>query len=75
MPGYSREEKAEIARQHVIPRQLRENAVEGLVYFENSGIETMISYSNELGVRGLERDIAKSCRKIARIGRKEVVNK
>ena len=75
MPGYSREEKAEIARKHVIPRQLRENAVEGLVYFENSGIETMISYSNELGVRGLERDIAKSCRKIARIGRKEVVNK
>jgi len=75
VPGYSREEKAEIARQHVIPRQLRENAVEGLVYFENSGIETMISYSNELGVRGLERDIAKSCRKIARIGRKEVVNK
>ena len=54
---------------------MRENAVEGLVYFENSGIETMISYSNELGVRGLERDIAKSCRKIARIGRKEVVNK
>jgi ATP-dependent Lon protease len=73
VPGYSREEKLEIANNHLIPLQIKENGVEGLALFENDGLKEIIQYSNELGVRGLERSISKICRKIARKGTKELV--
>lgn len=73
VPGYSREERAEIARAHLIPRQVRENGVEGLAEFDGGAVGQLVERSREPGVRSLERDIAKICRRIARRGRRELV--
>lgn len=67
-PGYLEEEKIEIARQFLIPRQLHEHGLEesGL-RLEDDALKTLIrDYTYEAGVRNLEREIAKVCRKIAR---------
>jgi ATP-dependent Lon protease len=68
LPGYTEEEKVEIARRHVIPRQL---AAHGLrpenVEFSEEALQEMIRhYTREAGLRNLERDIAALCRKQAR---------
>jgi ATP-dependent Lon protease len=73
--GYSREEKAEIARVHLVPQQVRENGVEGLVEFDSTAIEALAARSREPGVRTLQRNIAKVCRKVARANRQEVITK
>lgn len=75
VPGYTREEKLEIATNHLIPNQLKECGADGLVEFENEGIREVIKYSGEMGVRELERKIAKICRKVVRKGAKEVINR
>jgi ATP-dependent Lon protease len=68
LPGYMREEKIEIARQFLIPRQLKENGLcRRHVQFEDSAVACIINeYTREAGVRNLEREIARICRKIAR---------
>ncbi|MBN1620627.1 endopeptidase La [candidate division WOR-3 bacterium] len=68
LPGYTNEEKIEIAKQHLLPRQIRENGLEDKnIFFENEAIQTLISnYTFEAGVRNLERNIASVCRKIAK---------
>lgn len=67
LSGYTENEKVQIARQYLIPRQLRENSLhEGEIEFKDKAISTVIrSYTRESGVRSLEREIGSICRKIA----------
>jgi ATP-dependent Lon protease len=68
LPGYTEEEKLEIALQHLIPKQVAENALNNkLIGFTPGAIKRIISlYTREAGVRNLEREIAAVCRKVAR---------
>lgn len=67
LAGYTDNEKLQIARQYLIPRQLRENSLrEGEIEFSEPAISTLIrSYTRESGVRNLEREIGSICRKVA----------
>jgi ATP-dependent Lon protease len=68
LPGYTLEEKIEIARGYLIPRQIERNGI-GEVGFEltEAGLRKIIeSYTREAGVRNLEREIGAVCRKVAR---------
>ena len=67
-PGYIEEEKLEIARQFLIPRQLEENGLkEGQVRISDRILREIVrEYTYEAGVRNLEREIANICRKAAR---------
>jgi len=67
LPGYSEEEKLEIARQYLIPRKIEEYGFKGRkVSFENATITKIIrEYTHEAGVRNLEREIARVLRKLA----------
>jgi ATP-dependent Lon protease len=66
--GYTEREKLHIARQYLIPRQLKENGVasEQLEIQDEAVAEVITSYTREAGVRQLEREIGKLCRKVAR---------
>ncbi len=68
LSGYTEEEKVEIAKRHLIPKQVEENGLsEAQVSFPDKAILTIISkYTREAGLRNLEREIAKVCRKLAR---------
>lgn len=68
LPGYTEEEKLQIALRHLIPKQVEENALnKKLISFTMGAIKKIISlYTREAGVRNLEREIASVCRKIAR---------
>ena len=68
LPGYTDEEKLAIARKYLVPRQCVENGIEpGDLRFEAEGLAGIISgYTREAGLRNLEREIAKVCRKVAR---------
>ena len=68
LPGYTRNEKMEIAKRFLVPRQTKTHGlnVETIV-FPDQGIEYLIDhYTREAGVRNLEREIASLCRKVAR---------
>ena len=62
--GYLAEEKMEIAKNYLIPKQLREHGLEeGALRFEKETVKKIIEeYTRESGVRGLEKQIAKICR-------------
>ncbi len=67
LPGYSEEEKAEIALRHLVPGQLDANGLkkENLT-IKRDAIRTIVrEYTREAGVRNLEREIANVCRKVA----------
>jgi len=68
LAGYTEEEKLEIARRHLIPKQMHENGLaEGLVAFPPEGLVHLIRhYTREAGLRNLEREIGSLCRKVAR---------
>ncbi|MEK7798763.1 MAG: endopeptidase La [Acidobacteriota bacterium] len=68
LSGYTEEEKVEIAKRHLIPKQIEENGLSGAhVSFPDKAIQTIIQkYTREAGLRNLEREIAKVCRKLAR---------
>ncbi|MBL8103323.1 MAG: endopeptidase La [Anaerolineales bacterium] len=68
-PGYIEEEKVEIANRYLIPRQLEENGIEELgLTFEPAALQRIIrEYTYEAGVRGLERELGRICRKVARM--------
>jgi ATP-dependent Lon protease len=68
LPGYTEEEKLEIARRHLVPKQLKENALTPrLIQFSDGAVKRLISgFTREAGVRNLEREIASVCRKVAR---------
>ena len=67
-PGYIDEEKLEIARRFLIPRQLEEHGLkERPITFTDGAMRSLIrEYTYEAGVRNLERQIAGVCRKTAR---------
>ncbi len=67
LPGYTEEEKVNIARKYLIPRQLKANGIkEDQLDFSDEIIREIINkYTREAGVRELERHIAKACRKAA----------
>ncbi len=67
LSGYTEMEKAQIAQGYLIPRQVRENSLHANeVVFEPAALQKMIAdYTREAGVRALERQIGKICRKIA----------
>jgi ATP-dependent Lon protease len=68
IPGYSDLEKERIARQFIIPKQLRENGLQeaSIRFHQNALLEIIRSYTMESGVRNLERQIAALIRKTAR---------
>ncbi len=68
-PGYIEEEKLEIANRYLIPRQIEENGIDELgLTFELPALQRIIrEYTYEAGVRGLEREISRVCRKVARM--------
>ncbi|MBO9367764.1 MAG: endopeptidase La [Chloroflexi bacterium] len=68
-PGYIEEEKIEIARRYLIPRQMEENGIQDLnIEFDIEALKRIIrEYTYEAGVRNLEREIGRICRKIARL--------
>jgi ATP-dependent Lon protease len=68
LPGYTEEEKLQIALQHLVPKQVKEHALsEKRIIFTQGAIKKIISlYTREAGVRNLEREIAAVCRKVAR---------
>ncbi|MDX2140118.1 MAG: endopeptidase La [Chloroflexota bacterium] len=67
--GYTEEEKLEIARRFLIPRQTNAHGLEQMpLRFETSALQTIIrEYTYEAGVRNLEREIANVTRKVARL--------
>jgi len=60
LPGYSDEEKLQIAQKYLIPRQLREHGFpDGSVQFDDEAVLKIVrEYTREAGVRNLEREIA-----------------
>jgi ATP-dependent Lon protease len=68
LPGYTEEEKLQIAGRHLVPKQLAENGLtSNPVRFTDEAVAEIIrSYAREAGLRNLEREIARICRKIAR---------
>lgn len=68
LSGYTGEEKLEIAKRHLIPKQIEENGLAAAdVRFDKRSLAKMIAeYTSEAGLRQLEREIGKVCRKVAR---------
>ena len=66
--GYIEDEKLQIAKQFLVPKQIRENGLDSeRVTFGADALRTIIrEHTREAGVRNLEREIASICRKIAR---------
>ena len=67
LDGYTEEEKVHIARQFLLPRQIRENSLRPEeIAFDDEAVRIIIrDYTREAGVRNLERQIGKVCRKVA----------
>ncbi|XOF32957.1 MAG: endopeptidase La [Candidatus Electrothrix sp. YB6] len=68
LAGYTQEEKMVIARKYLLPRQVKENGIKPrLIKIDDKNLETVITnYTLEAGVRNLERELGKICRKLAR---------
>ncbi len=68
IPGYTEYEKIKIARDYLIPKQLKENGLDktDALFSENAVKAIIRHYTKEAGVRNLEREISKVLRKIAR---------
>lgn len=68
IPGYTEEEKVQIAKRYLITKQVRDHGLnEKQIVFSEGILKKIISsYTREAGVRNLERNIATLCRKIAR---------
>lgn len=68
IPGYTEDEKVNIAERYLIPKQMKNNGVtEQELKIEEQSIRDLVRYyTREAGVRGLEREIAKICRKVVK---------
>ena len=66
--GYIEDEKVQIAKRHIVPKQVKENGLtkEDVTFDAGSVQELIRSYTREAGVRNLEREIANVLRKVAR---------
>ncbi|MFJ7731443.1 endopeptidase La [Lysinibacillus sp. NPDC097231] len=67
--GYTEIEKAQITKNHLIPKQLKEHGLKKtqIIIKDEAVLDIIRYYTREAGVRGLERQIATLCRKIAKI--------
>jgi ATP-dependent Lon protease len=68
LAGYTEDEKLEIAKRYLVPRQIERNGLrKSWISFTDAALRTIIrEYTREAGVRGLERQIGTVCRKVAR---------
>ncbi len=68
LPGYTEQEKLEIAKRFLTPKQRQANGIteENLGFTEEGILHLIRHYTHEAGVRNLEREIASICRKVAR---------
>ena len=68
LPGYTEEEKVNIALQYLIPKQIKNNGLKkDELLFDEAVLRYIVRhYSREAGVRGLEREISKICRKVVK---------
>jgi ATP-dependent Lon protease len=68
LAGYTEQEKLEIAKRYLVPRQIDRNGLgRSKIAFTDAGLRELIDgYTREAGVRGLEREIGAICRKVAR---------
>ncbi|HET9739041.1 MAG TPA: endopeptidase La [Solirubrobacteraceae bacterium] len=67
LAGYTAEEKLQIAKRYLVPRQIERNGLKrSQVAFSDAGLKTIVAdYTREAGVRSLEREIGSVCRKVA----------
>tara|TARA_E500000178_G_scaffold292138_1_gene296336 strand:- start:12 stop:1331 length:1320 start_codon:yes stop_codon:yes gene_type:complete len=68
LPGYTEDEKLNIARRYLVPKQIKNNGLkpEELSITDEAVIDLIRYYTKEAGVRGLEREIAKIARKVVK---------
>ncbi|WP_192036881.1 endopeptidase La [Halomonas sp. YLGW01] len=68
LPGYTEDEKLAIAKRYLIPKQLKANGLKDdeLTFDDDAVLELIRYYTREAGVRELERQVAKVCRKVLR---------
>jgi len=68
IPGYTEDEKLNIAIKYLIPKQIKENGLkDNEISITESGVREIIQrYTREAGVRGLEREVSKICRKVVK---------
>lgn len=68
IPGYTEDEKLNIANRYLIPKQLKNNGLKkNELAIKDDGVLDLIRYyTREAGVRGLEREVAKLCRKVVK---------
>ncbi|WP_372982639.1 endopeptidase La, partial [Marinobacter sediminum] len=68
IPGYTEDEKVNIALRYLLPKQIKANGLrkDELIIPEETLRDLIRYYTREAGVRGLEREIAKICRKVVR---------
>lgn len=73
LPGYTEDEKVNIATKYLIPKQVKANGLKKTeVTFDEAALRDMVRYyTREAGVRSLERQVAKVCRKIVKEHAKE----
>lgn len=66
LPGYTEDEKANIAERYLLPKQIKQNGLrkEELTMSDNAVRDVIRHYTREAGVRNLEREISKICRKV-----------
>ncbi|MFZ0640480.1 MAG: endopeptidase La [Candidatus Acidiferrales bacterium] len=68
LPGYTEQEKLEIAKRFLVPKQREANGIteENLSFTDDAILHLIRHYTHEAGVRNLERELANICRKVAR---------
>ncbi len=68
LAGYTEEEKIGIATRYLLPKQIKNNGIkEGELQFDESAIQDIVRYyTREAGVRSLERELSKICRKVVK---------
>ncbi|MGI9284066.1 MAG: endopeptidase La [Pseudomonadales bacterium] len=68
LPGYTEDEKLNIAQRYLEPKQKKQNGLKDkeIVFEEPALVDVIRYYTRESGVRGLEREIAKTCRKVVK---------
>ena len=68
LPGYTLQEKTEIARKHLLPKKVEENGLEekDVVVSDAALVKVVREYTREAGLRNLERELSSICRKLAR---------
>ena len=68
LPGYTEDEKLNIAKRYLIPKQMRQNGVnvDELKISDSAILDAIRYYTREAGVRNLERELATICRKVVK---------